>query len=233
MNKTIANIALASLAVVSLGGCKSIFAWHRVHDVRPVGLAHTEDPGSWSVEQLQTGRRALDAGAYAEAITAFSNVRSVPGYEAEAFNGLAIAYSNIGRNDLARAYFQRAIAWAPNDARFQRNLATLDAANAAARAEAASALASAQAASRSSLPSSLHLEKPGARVMRLSAGEVRLFSDPSVATSDAPNAQYPVRVRLTQTGARQFNIVSPPQAEPSYPIRVTFGHKPAQQARRR
>ena len=74
-------------------------------------------------EQLAAGKAALAVGRTSEAIDAFMIARLYPELAAEAHNGLAVAYSQLGRNDLTETFFQTAIALAPSDERFQANLA--------------------------------------------------------------------------------------------------------------
>jgi hypothetical protein len=70
---------------------------------------------------VQRGKAQLSAGLHAMAIETFrAEIRQSP-ESAEAYNGLAIAYDRIGRPDLARRYFEVALAKAPDEPRY-RNL---------------------------------------------------------------------------------------------------------------
>ncbi len=74
---------------------------------------------------LQRGRAQLDAGLNALAIEAFrAEIRTNPD-AADAFNGLAVAYGRIGRDDLAQRYFETALAKDPENGKAQANLARL------------------------------------------------------------------------------------------------------------
>lgn len=74
---------------------------------------------------LQRGRAQLDAGLNALAIEAFrAEIRSNPD-SADAYNGLAVAYGRIGRDDLAQRYFETALAKDPANGKAQSNLARL------------------------------------------------------------------------------------------------------------
>lgn len=74
---------------------------------------------------LQRGRAQLDAGLNALAIEAFrAEIRTNPD-SADAFNGLAVAYGRIGRDDLAQRYFETALAKDPANGKAQANLARL------------------------------------------------------------------------------------------------------------
>ena len=65
---------------------------------------------------LSRGEQALAVDAYRKAI------RHNPG-NASAYNGLAIAYDQLGRHDLSRRYYELALAYAPREAKYYRNLA--------------------------------------------------------------------------------------------------------------
>lgn len=74
---------------------------------------------------LQRGRAQLDAGLDALAIESFRlEIRQSPD-SADAYNGLAVAYGRIGRNDLAQRYFETALAKDPANVKAQTNLAKL------------------------------------------------------------------------------------------------------------
>jgi hypothetical protein len=75
---------------------------------------------------LQRGRAQLDAGLEALAIESFRAEIRVNPDNADAYNGLAVAYGRIGRNDLAQRYFETALATDPSNAKAQTNLARLN-----------------------------------------------------------------------------------------------------------
>jgi hypothetical protein len=65
---------------------------------------------------LSRGEHALAVDAYRKAI------RHNPG-NASAYNGLAIAYDQLGGHDLSRRYYELALAYAPREGKYYRNLA--------------------------------------------------------------------------------------------------------------
>jgi tetratricopeptide (TPR) repeat protein len=71
---------------------------------------------------LQRGRAQLAAGLEALAIESFrAEIRFNPD-NMDAYNGLAVAYGRIGRNDLAQRYFEIALAKDPLNVKVQANL---------------------------------------------------------------------------------------------------------------
>lgn len=72
---------------------------------------------------LTQGRMLFERGEFALAADAFRKaVRQNP-ENADAYNGLAASYDNLGRYDLSRRYYELALARAPEDGRILRNLA--------------------------------------------------------------------------------------------------------------
>ncbi|MBB4641218.1 tetratricopeptide repeat protein [Rhizorhapis suberifaciens] len=72
---------------------------------------------------LAKAQLLLSRGEYALAVDAYRKaVRQDPG-SAVAYNGLAIAYDQLGRHDLSRENYELALAHAPLEAKYYRNLA--------------------------------------------------------------------------------------------------------------
>jgi hypothetical protein len=104
----------ASLAAM-LAGC----AQQGELRITAVGRQETQaDDGALLKAQilLSRGEHALAVDAYRKAI------RHNPG-NASAYNGLAIAYDQLGRHDLSRRYYELALAYAPREGKYYRNLA--------------------------------------------------------------------------------------------------------------
>jgi hypothetical protein len=104
----------ASLAAM-LAGC----AQQGELRITAVGRQETQaDDGAHLKAQilLSRGEHALAVDAYRKAI------RHNPG-NASAYNGLAIAYDQLGRHDLSRRYYELALAYAPREGKYYRNLA--------------------------------------------------------------------------------------------------------------
>ena len=125
MQVSFRNYALAGCAAIMVSGCatqQNVGPEYRLSSSAPAAL-----PGA---SMLQRGRAQLDAGLNALAIEAFrAEIRTNPD-AADAYNGLAVAYGRIGRDDLAQRYFETALAKDPGNGKAQANLARLTGENA-------------------------------------------------------------------------------------------------------
>ena len=233
MRKVTFAILLASSSMM-LGGCQqlgSMFA-SRPASTQTASL----DMSSYFAERLETGRRELLAHRPSQAVTAFRQASYDPATAAEAYNGMAIAYAQMGREDLARRFFMAALQANPGDERFVRNLARLDngrpttgPVNAFAATEtpatelpptvAATAPAPAPAAPAASTP-----------VTRLSNREVSLARP--VADTRRP-AEVHISTMPTRTASLSSRVTvegAPPRGRvPAYPVRVVLADAPARQ----
>ena len=111
------SLAALTLAAPLLGGCQSMFDTARKG---PVSAPPTDQ--DFAAAQLEKGKRALDSRQYGLALIAFRNAQRFEAQAAAAHNGMAIAYAQIGRPDLAERYFKQAIGEAPGERRFHANL---------------------------------------------------------------------------------------------------------------
>jgi tetratricopeptide (TPR) repeat protein len=240
MRKSLASMTIAACAILSLGGCKSIFSVFHPSS-RGAHVLVDNKAEAYAASQLVAGRQALEDGQFASAIGAFSSIRIVPGYEATAYNGLAIAYSNIGRPDLSEAYFTRAIALSPGDARFQRNLALFRDAQAASqllaseaqertlaaaeqdKAETARPIAPLQSGAGRSRAIAIHIEPQTSHVTRLSSNEVLLVSDPAIMARTTARTHRTGLAAKAPTRARRASVASRSSKRAyAYPVRLTF-----------
>ncbi|MDC8754816.1 tetratricopeptide repeat protein [Erythrobacter sp. sf7] len=107
------------LALVS-GGCSSL-------DFGPKPrMAQNVQLDRYFVSRLAAGRQYLNQGQVTKAIEAFRQASYNEATAPEALNGMGVAYSMLGRDDVARDLFVRAIDRNPADERFWRNLARAD-----------------------------------------------------------------------------------------------------------
>lgn len=120
MKSSFKQCAMAGCVSVMVSGCaaqQNAAPEYRLSSSAPMAV-----PGS---SMLQRGRAQLDASLDALAIESFrSEIRQNP-ESADAYNGLAVAYGRIGRNDLAQRYFETALAKDPANIKAQTNLAKL------------------------------------------------------------------------------------------------------------
>jgi len=224
---------LAVILAISLGGCQSMFGGGsytaRSTAVDPANV----DLSGYFAERLEAGKLHLRSNRPTQAITAFRQASYDPAYSGDAYNGMGVAYAQIGRADLAKRYFGMAVAAAPADERFVRNLARLESQGAASEIQlaaqdqqrepvvAAEDKQAAAPAQQAAAP--VPLLRVSDREVQIHAGgtparpEVRVTRGRSVASqSDLPatratdGSQYPVRIALADTSATPAR----------YPIRI-------------
>lgn len=115
------EIAGSAAAIVLLGGCSAFQPQARL-EIRSV---ETAQRSSEAADPLAQGRSLLALGQNGNAISAFRSALRENPNSGDAFNGLAIAYDRIGRQDLAQRYFELAVSAAPENMRYRGNLARL------------------------------------------------------------------------------------------------------------
>ncbi|WP_051132621.1 tetratricopeptide repeat protein [Sphingobium bisphenolivorans] len=81
------------------------------------------DQPSGAGDALARGDVLFSRGEYALALDAFRKAVRQDANDAHGLNGVAISYAAMGRHDLAREYFELALARAPQDGRISRNFA--------------------------------------------------------------------------------------------------------------
>jgi tetratricopeptide (TPR) repeat protein len=114
------HLVIAVLALAS-AGCASLD-----FGSRSAGARDAAGVGEYFAVRLEAGREHLKQGNLTKAIEAFRQASYNPATAPEALNGMGVAYSMMGRNDVARGLFERAIEKDPVDQRYWRNLARVD-----------------------------------------------------------------------------------------------------------
>lgn len=181
--------------------------------------------GEYFSSRLAAGRQHLEKGHPTKAIEAFRQASYSPATAADAFNGMGVAYSMIGRDDVARDLFMRAIENDPADERFWRNLARADEqimlAKKPAPPETAAALAARDASAEAELTNPaipVQVEAPGpvqAKTLRTArAREVLIRTVSEDDPTSVSVAQRRGTITLTRSSARGGLKSS------QYPIRI-------------
>lgn len=225
--------AALMLALLATAGCQS-FPFNFAGNDQPA--AATPDLSSYFAQRLHDGRRHLSAQRPGAAITAFRQASYHQDYAGEAYNGMAIAYDQIGRYDLAERFFAQAMQAAPEDERFARNSARFEA-TMLARREAASGVELAAAANALPEPESdsnftriaqaldAEVGTPAqGRLQRLSTGEV-LIADRQDWTSRVV-AAVDERPAVLHIGNRREGNAVMAEGAPEYPVRMALASVP-------
>ena len=250
MRKAPAIFVILALASPLLGGCKSLFGQATAFRSTESGMQQRDSAG-YAQSQMALGKDGLDTGQYALAIVGFRNARIFPEQAAGAYNGLAIAYLQLDRPDLAERFFKQAIAEAPGDKRYQANLARFYQAvpEVAVRTtrDAAPVLASLAAERQASAPRAMQFMTPAGeraavtvqvatgKLVRLSANHLMIGgSTPRTPALDgrrrSPTAvteapRQPVR-RVNPQYPQRLAIPAPAPAQAtagsSYPVRIVI-----------
>ena len=250
MHKSPVIFVILALASPLLGGCQSLFG-HSTAVRSPDSGIQQRDSADYAQSQMALGKEGLDTGQYALAIVGFRNARIFPEQAAGAYNGLAIAYLQLDRPDLAERFFKQAIAEAPGDKRYQANLARFyqaipEVAVRVTRDEAAT-LASLAYNQQASAPRAIQLvaragehravtvQAATGQLIRVSANHLMIGGGtPGAPSLDArrrsPTAatvavQKPVR-RVNPQYPNRFSFAAPVPAQAtagsSYPVRIGF-----------
>ncbi|HEU4652174.1 MAG TPA: hypothetical protein VFS49_12245 [Croceibacterium sp.] len=233
MKKTLSAVVLAA-ASLGLGGCQALFGPHAFASAPRAAEPAAADLAGYFDARIEAGRVHLARGRPTLAVTAFRQASYDPAHAALAYNGMGVAYAELGRADLARRYFALAVASDPADARFARNLARLDAApvDAGQRVEMAESAAP-RAGVRADAQGNAGLHRLSAREVEIRSSDATpgrtittlsetpqgaIAADAGHAVRVAPSnardsgkAGYPVRIALSDVTAR---------AQSDYPIRI-------------
>lgn len=117
---------LAIALGMSLSGCQSLFGGTAFASHADSAQPATVDMSSYFAERIEAGKIHLRNNRPTQAIVAFRQASYDTAYSADAYNGMGVAYARIGRADLAKRFFDMAVAAAPGDERYTRNLARLE-----------------------------------------------------------------------------------------------------------
>ena len=231
-------ITLLALASPLLGGCQSIFGHTSLHEPR-FRIPAQIDPLKYADLEMASGLKALNDQQYGLAIAAFRNAQSWVDHRAAAFNGLAIAYSQIGRPDLAERFFKQAIAENPGDVGFQANLANFyrNTPELAARSAISGSLATslpltATPNSTSAVKvitggrdlATINAERPEQRTVRISLSEVRITlpTAPAASPTTIQRRSNPMHVAIANPRVRRPNNAFLARMNGAAPATVRF-----------
>ncbi|WP_162854677.1 tetratricopeptide repeat protein [Sphingobium estronivorans] len=175
MRKALKMAGCALMVALPLSACSSfpgarIFARHH----RPAAPQMAQAP------LTDQGRAALDASQPGLAIEKFQTALAKGEAVAPALNGMAVAYARLGRFDLARRFFNEAMAVDPLNEKYRANLAMLEQTQTFPIRQADEESAPRRQASTASVQTASTLPRPGG-LQRVSQLEVRIVSIGSFA----------------------------------------------------
>lgn len=113
--------ALVAVMLVSpLSACGSFLGIHFTRHNPPA-----ERTQAVAMSSTELGRRQLAEGRTGLAVEAFQRALAAGEPVAPAVNGLGVAFAKLGRDDLAKRFFEEALAADPGNPRYADNLARL------------------------------------------------------------------------------------------------------------
>lgn len=198
--KRIARTVVAAGCMAMLGGCQ-------VLGLNPVAKASRSDSATSALAAASTGwteagRQHLQAQRSGLAIEAFNRAIATGEAPAAALNGLGIAYSRLGRADLAYRFFSQAARAEPYNPVFARNLVMLT--NSPAFTLVQMQGATPGVAARPAPASAAR--QPG-RLYREGNRQFTLVTQPETAAPARANCKGPCKAAMPQVAAR--NRVQP------------------------
>ena len=116
------SLSFGTLALAALMMSSCSMGGNRL-EVRAAGQGAA--PPQSTDDMVQAARRHLQEEQYGLAIGQYREMLITQPDSAAVHNGLAVAYDAIGRSDLARRHFEQAIALAPENFAYARNMARL------------------------------------------------------------------------------------------------------------
>lgn len=218
--KQIARLACIIAGAAMLSGCQSFFLTSWMFKGGRSAGARGEALAANGAGALEDGRAFLREGNLSAAVASFSIAQLDRSTQADATNGLAVAYAKLGRLDLAERYFRAAIATAPDNPTFVANLLRLQQEVMLAKQTTgpeAVAVAAASPPPSPKLPSAELLTGPAQRVSR---GEIHVQARQDLQPAPAIAVAYRDLAKGSEDGDRHAASIH--RVLP-YPITVVFG----------
>ncbi|MFN4038005.1 MAG: hypothetical protein ACK4IB_01605 [Erythrobacter sp.] len=198
--------AILGSALVALSGCQSFPVVGKWFNGKPNVAQGESQLANSGDSALEDGRAELRKGNVASAIANFQLALSNRATRADAANGLAVAWANLGRNDLAEQYFMAALRDQPENERFAANLIRLQAAKSLAKREpvqeralAASPVAAPTGSALAADTGSASRGQLTGSAVRISPNEVLIRSAPVMAGAPRMTVQYAGSARAAKS----------------------------------
>lgn len=202
------------VAMLPLASCQSLFHSAKVENTRigPSGIwvPKERDPAEYAASQLALGRDSLNYEQYGLAIISFRNAQRFPETAAAAHNGLAVAFAQIGRADLAERFFKLAMEEAPGDRSYAENLTNFYAKTPALAVRTLRELPGVHD------PAIVLAASQSARLERIAANQVTLRLPATSTLAERGRVAAGRRINPAFAARSSYPI------RPSYPIRIEF-----------
>lgn len=232
MRKTSTVLALGACSL-ALTGCQAVFGTSSFASQAPSVDAASLDMSDYFTARLEAGRIHLAQGRPAAAVTAFRQASYNAAHAGPAYNGMGVAYAQMGRHDLARRYFEMAVAADSGDQRFARNLARLDDKTLSDSGQPQLADSSQPPSQVSALSGSIeqapaqHVASSRPGLVRVSSREMQIVSPtgaqqpaqaarperPVIVAQSSAGRAYPIRIELPEAASTR---------RPDYPVRIAL-----------
>lgn len=201
------NAAAIGVAMLGAGSLQA-----RTQAIDGVRLAESQATAA-SSDPYQDGRALLAKGDVTGAIAAFRAALVETPQSVDALNGLAVSYDRMGRYDISRAYYDSALAIAPDSAQLLNNLGY----SLFLQGKLQAAIPLLQKAVASSDPGA---HATGQRVLNLIAAQMR--SDAARESTELARAEVEApaaRVELSANGEQRL-VFSAPAPDPELTARL-------------
>ena len=212
MQRRLSTLTLLGFCALALSACSSPGHRSLAHSKTFSPRVNVEKRGDGQRSLTETGRVHLAADQLGLAMELFRDALTAGEAPAPAFNGLGVAYAQLGRADLAKLYFAKAMASDPANPHFAENLARLT------RTEAMMQKTALAAAPEPALATA-------SPIQRLSPGEVRIVTAPTASRQQLASTREPAVINRLSRGEVRIATTGPATALPAKsrsPIRIEF-----------
>jgi tetratricopeptide (TPR) repeat protein len=204
MRHDLLKASVALLMGLPLGACSSFLG---IHFARHTPKAEPVEALATSVgASTEAGRARLADGQPGLAIESFQRAVASGEPAAPALNGLGVAYSRLGRDDLAERFFREAMVADPTNTRYADNL-TLLMRSPSFAARNAAALAAQASQESTQLLAQTNGDAQTAEPLKPAIGQLQRLSRAEVHITTAPSQAAPLRPATAKVDSRTRPLI--------------------------